>query len=137
MTLTASELVAQARREIREIAPVDAADLLAAGSDAVLIDVRETAEFGVGHLPGASHIPRGVLEFQVEAHPALACETSPALSVRHRTVLVYCRSGGRSALAAHALQRMGFRDVRSIAGGIQAWEALGLPLARPRDVETA
>ena len=137
MSLSASELVAAARSEIREIAPDAAADLLAAGSDAVLIDVRETIEFGTGHVPGATHIPRGVLEFQVEAHPAMACATAPALAARERTVLVYCRSGGRSALAAQSLQRMGFRDVRSIAGGIQAWAALGLPLVHPRRGEAA
>ena len=125
MTLTAADLVADARRQIREIAP----DQFSADTQrCILIDVRESAEFDTGHIAGAVNIPRGVLEFQVDAHPAVANVSDPALSHKDQSIVVYCRTGGRSALAALNLQRMGFSDVRSIAGGITDWAAAGLPL---------
>lgn len=124
--LTASDLVADARQRIREVAP---AAFHANAGDTVLIDVREPAEFDTGHLSGAINIPRGVLEFQVDAHPAVANATDPALAHRERPVVLYCRTGGRAALAADNLQKLGFADVRSIAGGIEAWREAGLPVA--------
>jgi rhodanese-related sulfurtransferase len=127
MPVTAADLVAEARARIREVAPA------ALGSEAakvVLIDVREPAEYETGHLATAINIPRGVLEFQVDAHPAVANVTEPALAHRQRPVVVYCRTGGRAALAADSLQRIGFSDVRSIAGGIEAWIAAGLPVTQ-------
>lgn len=123
--LTAFDLVADARQRIREVAP---AAFHADAGDAVLIDVREPAEFDTGHLPGAINIPRGVLEFQVDAHPAVANATDPALAHRERPLVLYCRTGGRAALAADSLQKLGFADVRSIAGGIEAWREAGLPV---------
>ena len=70
-----------------------------------------------------------MLEFQIEAHPAMACSTTEALQARDRPLLVYCLTGGRSALAALSLQELGFRHVRSMAGGVKAWSAAGLPLS--------
>lgn len=125
MTMTAADLVADARRQIREIGP---GQLASQASDCILIDVREPAEFDTGHIAGAINIPRGVLEFQVDAHPAVANVRDPALSHKEQPVVVYCRTGGRSALAALNLQRMGFSDVRSIAGGVTDWAAAGLSL---------
>lgn len=126
MPLTAADLVADARRQIREIGPDQ---FSADAGNCILIDVREPAEFDTGHIAGAINIPRGVLEFQVDAHPAVANVGDPAaLSHKERTVVVYCRTGGRSALAALNLQRMGFSDVRSIAGGLADWAAAGLSL---------
>ena len=128
MPITAKELVAAARQQITEIAPAAVVSELAQPAPPVLLDVREPGEFAAAHLQGAINIPRGVLEFQVEAHPAMACSTDPALAERERKVLVYCRTGGRAALAAAALQSMGFTQVRSISGGIEAWTAAGLPV---------
>ena len=125
MTMTAADLVADARRQIREIGP---GQLTSHASGCVLIDVREPAEFDTGHIAGAVNIPRGVLEFQVDAHPAVANVSDPALSHKDQPLVVYCRTGGRSALAALNLSRMGFSDVRSIGGGITDWVATGLPL---------
>lgn len=124
MIPTANDLVADAHTRIRQIP----ATQLAASNDVrrVLIDVREPGEFSKGHLPGAVNLPRGVLEFQIEAHPALACEASPALADRQRPIVVYCLSGGRSALAADSLQRLGFQNVQSLTGGITAWHEAGL-----------
>ena len=125
MTLTAADLVAEARRQIREIGT---GEFYAHAGGRILIDVREPAEFDTGHIAGAVNIPRGVLEFQVDAHPAVANVSDPALSHKDQPIVVVCRTGGRSALAALILQRMGFRDVRSIAGGVTQWTADGLPL---------
>ncbi|MHB8912469.1 MAG: rhodanese-like domain-containing protein [Lysobacter sp.] len=125
MTMTAADLVADARRQIREIGP---GQLASHARGCILIDVREPAEFDTGHIAGAVNIPRGVLEFQVDAHPAVANVSDPALSRKDQPIVVVCRTGGRSALAALNLQRMGFSDVRSIAGGVTDWAAAGLPL---------
>ena len=124
-SITASDLVAEARAKIREVAP---GAFHAAVADAVVIDVREPSEFETGHIPGAINIPRGVLEFQVDAHPAVANVSDPALSHKDRPIVVVCRTGGRAAMSAVNLQRLGFRDVRSIAGGVIAWGEAGLPL---------
>ncbi|TWI07960.1 rhodanese-like domain-containing protein [Aerolutibacter ruishenii] len=127
MTLTAADLVADARRQIREINP---SEFASDTRGSVLIDVREPAEFETGHIVGAVNIPRGVLEFQVDAHPAVANVSDPALSHKEQPIVVYCRTGGRSALAALNLQRMGFKNVRSLAGGITDWTNAGLPLTQ-------
>ena len=124
MNKTAADLVAEARSEIREIAPND----FARYRKCVLIDVREPAEFATGRIDGSINIPRGVLEFQVDADPAVAHVSDPALSHKQQAIVVYCRTGGRSALAAQSLQRLGFSDVCSIAGGVTAWTDAGLPL---------
>lgn len=125
MPRTASDLVAEARTEIREISPQDYSSDRA---NCVLIDVREPAEFATGRIDGAINIPRGVLEFQVEADPAVANVSDPALSHKEQPLVLYCRTGGRAALAAQSLQRMGFSDVRSITGGITGWADAGLPI---------
>jgi len=124
-SITASDLVAEARTLIRETSP---SGFHAAPGDALVIDVREPAEFETGHIPGSINIPRGVLEFQVDAHPAVANVSDPALSHKERPIVVVCRTGGRAALSALSLQRLGFADVRSIAGGVLAWGEAGLPL---------
>lgn len=116
--LTAQQLVAEAKAQIREITSVDAAHLLKQGT--LCLDVRETGEHEMERLRGAINIPRGVLEFHIGEHPDFAD--------KNRTLLVYCKTGGRSALAALNLQRMGYGNVMSIAGGIEAWRSQGLPL---------
>ncbi len=123
---TVNELIAAARSRIREVAPAEAAAWLA--GEGVLVDVREPGEYAAGHLPGAVNLPRGVLEFQIHAHPAMACTTSDALARPARPLLLYCLSGGRSALAADSLRQLGFADVRSLAGGLDAWRNAGLPI---------
>lgn len=119
MSYTAQDLVAQARAVVEEIDPARLRALQAAGTP--VIDVREPQEFAEGHLPGAVNIPRGVLEFQVDGHPAVNAKTDPTLSHRREAVILYCRTGGRSALAAEALKRMGFERPLSLAGGWLHW----------------
>ena len=128
MPLTASDLVADARGRIREIESTQFKAQCDSSGQPVLIDVREPAEYETGYLPGAINIPRGVLEFQVDSHPAVANATDPALAHRERPVVVYCRTGGRAALSADNLQKLGFTDVQSIQGGIEAWREAGLPI---------
>ena len=124
MSLSVNDLVAAARGRIRELSPVELVSVPV--TDRVLIDVREPEEYAAGHLPGAINLPRGVLEFRIEAHPAMACVASESLSARARPLLVYCLTGGRSALAADSLQQLGFSQVSSLAGGINAWREAGL-----------
>lgn len=129
MTQTAQDLIAAARARIREVDPPELLRLLQDGHP--VVDVREADEFAEGHIPGAVNIPRGLLEFEVDGHPAVAGRTAAALSHRERPLVVYCLSGGRSALAAEALQRLGFVAPASLAGGILGWSDAGLPLAQP------
>jgi len=81
------------------------------------VDVREESEYARGHLPGAIHIGKGVIERDIESRiPDAAAE-----------IVVYCGGGYRSALAADALQKMGYTNVRSMDGGWRGWTAAGLP----------
>jgi len=116
MAMTVQDLVQEAKEHIREIDP-DTAEQGLGAPRTVVIDVREPAELEAGRLPGAIHIPRGLLEFRIGSCRELADPSVP--------VLVYCRSGARSALAADTLQRMGYSNVSSIAGGFEAWVGTG------------
>ena len=125
MSLTAADLVARARSRIRETPPAQLGDRLA---QLTVIDVREPQEFATGHLPGAVNIPRGRLEFEISTNPHVGGVTDPALADRNRPLLVYCLSGGRAALAAAALQELGYTQVESIQGGIRACIEAGMAL---------
>jgi rhodanese-related sulfurtransferase len=121
---TAHDLVAAARARITEIAPAAASAALL-DTDLVL-DVREPDEYTAGHLPGAVNIPRGLLEFKLSG--------TPAFERRDLKIVVYCKTGGRAALAACALHEMGYVSVQSVAGGIDAWVAQGRQVARPAPI---
>ena len=110
MAMTAQELVAEAKKHIRETDVAGARELI---GKALTIDVREPAEFANGSLPGAINIPRGVLEFQISNHPAFR-------EAQSAEILVYCQSGGRSALSTEALQKLGYANPVSLAGGFKA-----------------
>lgn len=84
-----------------------------------LVDVREAAEFAAGHLPGARHLSKGILERDIER----------VIPDTDAEIVLYCGGGFRSALAADALQRMGYRRVHSLAGGWRGWTDHGLPTA--------
>jgi len=90
-----------------------------------VIDVREPDEFAEGHIPGAVNIPRGLLEFEVDGHPAVAWRSAEELSHRERPLVLYCLSGGRSTLAAAALKGLGFSSAMSLQGGILRWADAG------------
>jgi rhodanese-related sulfurtransferase len=118
---TAHDLVAAAKARIQEV-PVAQAEQAILDAD-VVIDVREADEFAAGHLPGAIHASRGMLEFKLSGNPAL--------SARDLKIVLYCKTSGRAALAACALHDMGYLNVKSIAGGFDAWAAAGKPVAKP------
>lgn len=129
MSFTVRDLIAAARARIREIQPAELLELQGYGCP--VVDVREPEEFAEGHIPGAVNIPRGLLEFEVDGHPAVRYETAEALSHRERPVILYCLSGGRSALAADALLRLGFANPMSLDHGILGWEDAGHPVVAP------
>lgn len=118
---TAHDLVEEARQHIDEVS-LDAAEMLMREADAV-IDVREPDEYQAGHIPGAINIPRGLLEFRLS--------NSPELAARDLNLMLYCKTSGRAALSACAMQEMGYVRVQSIAGGFDAWAAAGKPIGRP------
>ncbi|MGZ4980657.1 MAG: rhodanese-like domain-containing protein [Methylobacter sp.] len=115
MKLTPIDLVAQAKQNIVEI-DVDAAKKSLETS--LVLDVREPAEYAAGHLPGAFNIPRGVLEFKIGSHPDFQDK-------QDAHIIVYCQTGGRSALATEALNKIGFNNAVSMAGGFKAWVESG------------
>lgn len=118
---TAMDLVAAAKAQVAEISVAQAE---AAIRDAdVLLDVREAEEFAAGHLPGAVHASRGMLEFKLSG--------SPQLASRDLSFVIYCKTSGRAALAAAAMREMGYLKVQSIAGGFDAWAAAGKPVHKP------
>lgn len=120
MALTAMDLVAAAKQHIREISVADAKAQLA---QVRVLDVREPAEYAAGCLPEAVNIPRGVLEFKIDNLPAFKND-------KDSPILVYCQSGGRSALAAEALQKLGYQPL-SLAGGFNAWKDAGGDVITP------
>ncbi|MDI1229979.1 MAG: rhodanese-like domain-containing protein [Methylobacter sp.] len=113
-TTKTEDLVAAAKQHIIEIDVAKSKQLLTEGN-IVLIDTREESEYAVGHVDGALLVPRGMLEFKVGNMPELADKS--------KTVLIYCRLGNRSALAAQTLQQLGYTNVLSMAGGFEAWKS--------------
>jgi sulfur-carrier protein adenylyltransferase/sulfurtransferase len=121
---SAADLVADAKRRIREMAIDDARLRLAAPDPPVLIDVREEYEHEIARLGGSVHVPRGALEMTIEHdYPDRGTE-----------LLLYCSRGDRSALAAWTLVQMGYRQVASLEGGLHAWRERGLPVVVPSAV---
>lgn len=110
MARTKDEMVAEAREAAPQLTVQEAKARVEAG--ATVIDVREPNEFIVGRVPGAENIPRGTLEFKLD-HPALL---DPS-----KEILVYCKAGGRGALAAKTLVELGFTNVSNIATGFAGW----------------
>ena len=122
MVTPSMQLIGEALAEVASVS-VDDALAHAGGEDTLFVDVRERAEQSAGAIAGAVAAPRGFLEFI--ADPASPMH-DPALSSGKR-LIVYCASGGRSALAAKTLQDMGYADVANLTGGFQAWSEAGGP----------
>ena len=120
---TISERVAEAKGKIENLTPEQVAEEIESG--AVLVDLREPSEIDdSGTIEGAVHAPRGMLEFYADpTNPYHREEFDPS-----RRTILYCASGGRSALGAVALQDLGYTDVAHLDGGIKAWtQTLGAP----------
>ncbi len=118
---TAHDLVVAAKQSVQEISVDQAVEAIQ--SCDLLIDVRETEEYMAGFLPGAVHMSRGMLEFKMA--------NNPNLQARDMNIVLYCKTSGRAALSAQSLAQMGYTHVRSIAGGVDAWQAAGHTLVKP------
>jgi molybdopterin/thiamine biosynthesis adenylyltransferase len=114
----------QVKHDIVEIEPGAADDVF---DQALFLDVREADEYDQGALPGALHLPRGLLELQVEGR----------VPDKDRKIIVYCAGGTRSALAAHALGQLGYSDVASMAGGFNKWKDEGRDWVTPKTLDAA
>jgi len=111
-------LVDDARTRVREVTVADVERLRGTREPVAIVDVREEDEWRRGHVPGARHLCKGVIERDIER----------AVPDRSTRLVLYCGGGFRSALAADNLQRMGYTRVESMAGGWRAWTAAGLPV---------
>lgn len=123
MPKSVGELVAAAKQQVENLGPDEVERELAEG--AVVVDLREPEELeAAGRIPGAVHIPRGMLEFRADPSTPYHHE---ALDPSKRVIL-HCAAGGRSALAAVTLKEMGYEDVAHLDGGITAWKDAGKPV---------
>lgn len=114
------KLVNDAKKRVKETNVADVKRRMDAGEKFLLVDVREDNEWAAGHLPGAVHMGRGVIERDIEQTVA---DTGKKL-------ILYCGGGFRSALAADNLREMGYNNVESMDGGWKGWLAAGLPTVK-------
>jgi rhodanese-related sulfurtransferase len=120
------ELVSECLGDIREVMPWDLEERLQANPDLLVVDVREPYEFDAMHIAGSLNVPRGILESACEWEYE---ETEPELvRARDREIVVVCRSGYRSVLAAHSMQLLGYSDVASLKTGLRGWKDYEQPL---------
>ena len=110
------KLVDDANSRVREVSVDETRRKLETGK-AKLIDVREESEWAAGHARGAEHMGKGVIERDIEAR----------VPDKNAELILYCGGGFRSALSADSLQKMGYRNVASMAGGWRAWQEAGAP----------
>ena len=108
-----TDLINESKRRIREVDASEALALRERGG-VTFLDVRDLQEVNLGKIPGAVHVSRGNLETRIEAAVP-----------RDASVVIYCASGNRSALAADTMQQMGYTDVASLAGGFRGWAEAG------------
>ncbi len=137
--MTYNQLVAECQAQINELFPWDLEERMAAGDDMLLVDIREHHEYDTMHIENSICIPRGILEAATEWDYE---ETEPELvQARDRTVVLVCRSGHRTILAARNLKRLGFNDLWSLKTGLRGWNEYELPLVGvdegPVDIDTA
>ena len=126
ITLSFNNLVEQCRSSVKEIMPWDMADLLNDRKDIIILDVRETREYTAMHIQDSIHIPRGILEPACEFGYE---ETNPIIAnARDKEIIIVCRSGNRSLLAAKTMQYLGYKNVTSLQTGLRGWNDYELPL---------
>lgn len=111
MTQTPQDLVSEAKQHVPSISCAEYLKLKEEGADFVLIDVREKDEWDAGHIEGATHIPRGLVEFKI----------GDVVPEKDRLVIVQCKSGGRAALCGQTLQTLGYTNVKNLEGGYDAY----------------
>ena len=121
------DLVAEAKETIENLSPADVA-LELEGAEVVLVDLREREELEAqGMISGAVHAPRGMLEFYADPSTPYHREELH----RDKRTILYCATGGRSALAARTLKELGYRDVAHLDGGLKAWAGAGNSIESP------
>jgi len=113
-------IVDDAKKRVRECTVDDVKQRLDRGDKFVLVDVREDSEWAADHLPGAIHLGKGVIERDIE-------KTVPDTNTE---LVLYCGGGFRSALAADNLQKMGYKNVISMDGGVRGWREKGYPMQK-------
>jgi rhodanese-related sulfurtransferase len=128
MPETPADMLAEARKTVPEISAAEAKSKLDRHEVDLIVDVREPKEWDSGHIPGALHAPRGMIEWY--ADPSYANHKAQLAEAREKNVVIHCATGGRSLLAAQSLQRLGFKNVSSMAGGFNDWSAKGLPVEK-------
>jgi rhodanese-related sulfurtransferase len=111
-------IVEDAKSRVKEITANEYATMISNGTPNVLIDVREESEWAAGHAAGAVHLGKGIIERDIETR----------LPDTGAMLVLYCGGGFRSALAGDAIQKMGYKNVHSLAGGWRAWKEAGLPV---------
>jgi rhodanese-related sulfurtransferase len=120
------DLINDVLPHIKELMPWDLDERIKENPDILLIDITEPREYNTLHIPNAINVPRGILE---AASDWSYEDTVPALAAgREREVILICRSGNRSALAAYTLQQMGFTNITSLKTGLRGWFDYELPL---------
>ncbi|SHF78037.1 Rhodanese-related sulfurtransferase [Fodinibius roseus] len=116
-------LVDDAKTRIEEVTPEDVKEKMEAGEEFVLLDVREQDEWKKSHISEAEYLGRGVVERDIE-------EEYPDVD---EELILYCGGGYRSALAADSLQKMGYRNVKSLSGGFRSWTEAGYPIEKEEE----
>jgi rhodanese-related sulfurtransferase len=116
-------LVKDAKKHIKEEDYRATKKRLDAGEKFILVDTREESEWARGHIPGAIHLSKGVIERDIEK----------TVADKDATIILYCGGGFRSALAADNLQKMGYRNVISMDGGWRGWTEAGFPVIKDKE----
>ncbi|RUO77919.1 rhodanese-like domain-containing protein [Idiomarina seosinensis] len=125
--IDAMKLCQMAKNNVNEVTTEQLQQAIRDG--ARVIDVREPAEYTQSHIREAVNMPRGVLEMQLSQHPDVAGYDDALQRIADKPLYLICKTGGRSALAAESLERMGLDKVYSVAGGMSAWAEEKRPVA--------
>ena len=115
------KLVQEAKSRVREFPIEEFLERLSGGERYIVLDIREESEWARGHLPGAHHLGRGILEREIER----------VIPEKDAAIVLYCDEGHRSVLATDNLETMGYVNVFSLDGGLNGWTARGLPTVKP------
>jgi rhodanese-related sulfurtransferase len=126
--VTADQMLEEARKNVPEVTAAETKSRLDRGEVDLILDVREPEEWEKGHIPGAVHAVRGMLEWY--ADPSSPYAKPEITSKQDGRVVLHCSHGGRSLLAADMMTKMGYKNVASMVGGFTDWEAKGLPVER-------
>lgn len=130
---TYNDLINECLETVEELFPWDLAEELQAGNEPIFLDIREPEEFNAMRIKGSINVPRGILEQSCEWDFE---ETIPELvKARDKPIILICRSGNRSVLAAYTMQLMGYENVKSLKTGLKGWTDYEQPLIDNNNVD--